>query len=109
MQGHLRDIALVKEDNINNNNNNNNNNDDDDDDDDDDNNNNDNNNDGIRKRSANWLEGMRTAINSQVPAPTDENDVMLDSRGAVGVLKRKKNWSAPGPDRVTITIDGSKQ
>ena len=43
---------------------------------------------------------MRTAINSQVPAPTDENDVMLDSRRAVGVLKRKKNWSAPGPDRV---------
>ena len=44
---------------------------------------------------------MRTAINSQVPAPTDENDVMLDSRGAVGVLKRKKNWSAPGSDRET--------
>ena len=36
---------------------------------------------------------MRTAINSQVPAPPDENDVELDSRRAVGVLKRKKNWS----------------
>ena len=44
---------------------------------------------------------MRTAINSQVPSPPDENDVELDSRRAVEVLKRKKNWSAPGPDRVT--------
>ena len=50
---------------------------------------------------------MRTAINSQVPAPPDENDVELDSRKAVGVLKRKKNWSAPGPDK--LTIGGSKQ
>ena len=44
---------------------------------------------------------MRTAINSQVPAPPDENDVELDSRRAVEALMRKKNWSAPGPDRVT--------
>ena len=80
---HLRDIALVKEDNNNNNDDNNNN------------------NDGIGNRNANWLEGMRTAINSQVPAPPDENDVELDSTGAVEVLKRKKNWSAPGLDRVT--------
>ncbi|XP_068671379.1 uncharacterized protein [Montipora foliosa] len=47
--------------------------------------------DGIGNRNANWLEGMRTAINSQVPAPPEENDVELDSRKAVGVLKRKKN------------------
>ena len=46
--------------------------------------------DGIGNRNANWLEGMRTAINSQVPAPPDENDVELDSRKAVEVLKRKK-------------------
>lgn len=57
--------------------------------------------DGIGNRNANWLEGMRTAINSQVPAPPEENDVELDSRKAVGVLKRKKNWSAPGPDKLT--------
>ena len=57
--------------------------------------------DGIGNRSANWLEGMRTAINSQVPAPPDENDEEVDSRKAVGVLKRKKNWSAPGPDKLT--------
>ena len=44
---------------------------------------------------------MRKVINSQVPAPPDENDVELDSRRAVVVLKRKKNWRAPGPDRVT--------
>ena len=36
-----------------------------------------------------------------MPAPPNENDVELDSRRAVGVLKRKTNWSAPGPDRVT--------
>ena len=47
------------------------------------------------------LTGMRTVVNSQVPAPPDENDVELDSRRAVGVWKRKKNWSTPGPDRVT--------
>ena len=57
--------------------------------------------DGIGNRNANWLEGIRTAINSQVPAPQEENDVEVDSRRAVEVLKRKKNWSAPGPDRVT--------
>ena len=56
--------------------------------------------DGIGNRNANWLEGMTTAINSQVPAPPDENDVELDSLKAVGVLKRKKNWSAPGPDKL---------
>ena len=65
--------------------------------------------DGIGNRNANWLEGMRKAINSQVPAPPDENAVELDYRKAVRVLKRKKNWSAAGPDRVTITIGGSKQ
>ena len=27
--------------------------------------------------------------------------IVLDRRKAVEVLKRKKNWSAPGPDRVT--------
>ena len=51
--------------------------------------------DGIGNRNANWLEGMRTAINSQVPAPPDENDVELDSRKAVGVLKRKKELERP--------------
>ena len=57
--------------------------------------------DGIGNRNTNWLEGMRTAIHCQVPAPPDENDVELDSRKAAGVLKRKKNWSAPGPDKLT--------
>ena len=52
--------------------------------------------DGIGNRTAYWLEGMRTAIFSQVPAPPDENDVELDSRKAAGVLKRKKKWSALG-------------
>ena len=36
---------------------------------------------------------------SKVPPPTDE-DWTLETAEAVGVLKRKKNWSAPGPDRL---------
>ena len=70
---HLRDIALVKEDNNNNNDDNNN-------------------NDGIGNRNANWLEGMRTAINSQVPAPPDENDVEL---GGCGGFEEEKELERP--------------
>ena len=44
---------------------------------------------------------MQKVINGQVPAPPDENAVELDSRRAVRVLKRKRNWRAPGQDRVT--------
>ena len=46
-----------------------------------------------------WLDEVRHAIFSKVPPPTDE-DWTLETAEAVGVLKRKKNWSAPGPDRL---------
>ena len=38
-------------------------------------------------------------IFSKVPPPTDE-DWTLETAEAAGVLKRKKNWSAPGPDKL---------
>ena len=38
-------------------------------------------------------------MRSLVPPPTDE-DWTLETAEAVGVLNRKKNWSAPGPDRL---------
>ena len=41
-----------------------------------------------------WLEEVRHAIFTKVPPPTDE-DWTLETTEAVGVLKRKKNWSAP--------------
>ena len=56
-----------------------------------------------RERTGNsqaaWLDEVRHAISSKVPPPTDE-DWTLKTAEAVGVLKRKKNWSAPGPDRL---------
>ena len=42
---------------------------------------------------------MRDAIFSKVPPPTEETWT-LETAEAVGVLKRKKNWSAPGPDKL---------
>ena len=46
-----------------------------------------------------WLDEVRHAIFTKVPLPTDE-DWTLETAEAVGMLKRKKNWSAPGPDRL---------
>ncbi|XP_068756824.1 uncharacterized protein [Montipora capricornis] len=51
--------------------------------------------DGIGNRNANWLEGMRTAINSQVPAPPEENDVELDSRKGCRSFKEEKELERP--------------
>ena len=45
-----------------------------------------------------WLDEVRHAIFTKVPPPTDQ-DWKLETAEAVGVLKRK-NWSAPGPDRL---------
>ena len=39
------------------------------------------------------------AIQSRVPPPT-EDDWDLDPAVAAKVLAKKKNWSAPGPDRL---------
>ena len=46
-----------------------------------------------------WLDEIRAVINEQVPPPTEETWV-LDTSCAVKILARKKNWSAPGPDRL---------
>ena len=54
---------------------------------------------GTGDRNATWLEEIRSAIHSRVPEPADE-DWDLDEMDAAKVLTKKKNWSAPGPDRL---------
>ena len=54
---------------------------------------------GTGDRCASWLEEIRSAIQSRVPPPTEE-DWDLDPVVAGKVLAKKKNWSAPGPDRL---------
>ena len=53
---------------------------------------------GTGDRYASWLEEIKSAIQSMAPQPTKE-DWDLDPAGAGKVLAKKKNWSAPGPDR----------
>ena len=48
-------------------------------------------------RNGQWLEDMRSAIYSRVPSPSEK----LDTMKATQVQARKKNWSAPGPDKLT--------
>ena len=55
---------------------------------------------GTGKRKAHWLEDMRSAIYSRIPPPS-EKPWKQDTMEATEVLARKKNWSAPGPDRLT--------
>ena len=54
---------------------------------------------GTGDRCASWLEEIRSAIQSRLPPPTKE-DWDLDPAVAAKVLANKKNWSAPGPDRL---------
>ena len=54
---------------------------------------------GKRRNRRQWLEEIRSAIQSRVPPPTEE-DWDLDPAVAAKVLA-KKNWSAPGADRLT--------
>ena len=55
---------------------------------------------GTGNRKALWLEDIRSAIYSRVPHPL-EKAWELDTMEATKLLARKKNWSAPGPDRLT--------
>ena len=55
---------------------------------------------GTGNRNIQWLEDIRSAIYSRVPPPV-ENTWKLDTMEATKVLARKKNWSAPGPDKLT--------
>ena len=54
---------------------------------------------GTGNGNAEWLNELRTVINECVPPPTEEAWA-LDTSSAVKVPGRKKNWSAPGPDRL---------
>jgi len=55
---------------------------------------------GMGNRKAQWLKDIRPAIYSRV-SPPSEKPWKLDTMEATEVLARKKNWSAPGPDRLT--------
>ena len=50
--------------------------------------------------SAKWVEEVKSAINSRFAAPTDEQ-FSLTKEEAVNAIRKKRNWSAPGPDRIT--------
>ena len=63
---------------------------------------------GIGNRNPRWLEDIRCTVYSRVPPPS-ENTWKLDTTEATKVLARKKNWSAPGPDRVTNIFGGKRQ
>ena len=54
---------------------------------------------GTGDRRAAWLEEIRCAIESRVPPPPEER-WDLEPAGAVRVIVKKKNWSAPSPDRL---------
>ena len=46
-----------------------------------------------------WLDEIRSAIRDSVPEMMEE-DFELSVDQAVRVISRKRNWSAPGPDRL---------
>ena len=50
--------------------------------------------------SAKWVEEVKSAINSRVAAPTHEQ-FLLTKEEAINAIRKKRNWSAPGPDRIT--------
>ena len=54
---------------------------------------------GTGNTSAEWLEEIRSAINETVPEPSDE-DFELSTEQANSVMAKKRNCSAPGPDRI---------
>ena len=54
---------------------------------------------GTGNSQATWLEEVRHEIFSKVPPSMDEAWT-LETAEAVSVLKRKKNWSASGPDKL---------
>ena len=56
---------------------------------------------GTGNKCASWLEEVETAINQRVPAPFSEDTFILERVKAVKVVRKKRNWSAPGPDRIT--------
>ena len=55
---------------------------------------------GTGDASASWLEEMKEVIREHVPLPAEEEwDLQVDE--VVKTVKKKKNWSAPGPDKIS--------
>ena len=54
---------------------------------------------GTGDTGADWLEEVRCAIREKVPEPTEKNFILSEARAAK-VIGKKRNWSAPGPDRL---------
>ena len=54
---------------------------------------------GTGDEKAGWLNDIRSAINGRV-SQYNEMEWVLETSQAVGELKKKKNWSAPGPDKI---------
>ena len=46
------------------------------------------------------MQEVKLAIHEQVPPPTGD-EWALEVAEAVKVLSKKRNWSAPGPDKIT--------
>ena len=46
-----------------------------------------------------WLDEVRSAIREKVPQPMEEEFSLSEERAAK-VIGKKRNWSAPGPDRI---------
>ena len=50
-------------------------------------------------KSATWLQEVKRAIHECVPPP-DEGEWGLTEDEAVKIVGKKKDWSAPGPDKL---------
>ena len=55
---------------------------------------------GTGNKNVAWLQEVKIAIYEQVPPPT-ASEWALKVAEAVKVLSKKRNWSAPGPDKIT--------
>ena len=55
---------------------------------------------GSGNKNAALSQGEKIAIHEQVPPPTGD-EWALEVAEAVKVLSKKRNWSAPGPDKIT--------
>ena len=49
---------------------------------------------------AKWVKEVESAINGRVAAPADEQ-FLLTKEEAVNAIRKKRNWSTPGPDHIT--------
>ena len=58
--------------------------------------------------SAPWLGEVRDAIKESVPEPR-KDEFTLESTLTRKALKKKKNWSDPGPDKKLLIFGGKRQ